>query len=108
MTTRQKLAALGAGGLLVAGAITVIPTTGAGAQGGGEEDKAAEIALAEYPDATVVNIETEEEDGLFLYEVDLSNGAEVEIDSATWEIVDREQDNSATDDDDPTGDAFDD
>jgi hypothetical protein len=109
MTMRRNLASIGIGVLLIAGAVAMWPLPGAGAQGSAaDEDRAAEIALAEYPYATVLSIESEQEGGLFLYEVELSNGAEVEIDSASWEIVDREQDNSATDDDDPTGDQFDD
>jgi hypothetical protein len=109
MTMRRNLAGIGIGVLLIAGAVAMWPLPGAGAQGSAaDEDRAAEIALAEYTDATVLSIESEQEDGLFLYEVELSNGAEVEVDRASWEIVDREQDNSATDDDDPTGDQFDD
>ncbi len=109
MMTRRNLAGIGIGALLTAGAIAMWPLAGADAQGSSaDEDRAAEIALAEYPDATVLSIESEQEGGLFLYEVELSNGAEVEVDSASWEIVDQEQDNSATDDDDPTGDQFDD
>lgn len=51
------------------------------------QEEAEAIALAEYPGATVVSTELENEGGTLLYSVELDNGAEVELDANTGTIL---------------------
>ena len=104
MGLRTWIAGLGAGSLVLAGVIAAGPIAGLAGQDAspatqGEigEDEAAAIAGEAYPEATVEGIESEDEDGRVLYEVELSNGVEVEIDAATGEIVETEEDDDAED-----------
>jgi uncharacterized membrane protein YkoI len=103
MFKRPWLASLGAGLLLMAGVIATDSLASAAQQdatpGQIGEDEAVTIARAAYPGTTAQAVESEREGGLLLYEVELSNGVEVEIDAATGEIVDSEQG-----DDDEAGD----
>jgi uncharacterized membrane protein YkoI len=49
--------------------------------------QAEDAALAAYPDATVLEVELENENGCLVYEVELSNGLEVVIDAGNGEIL---------------------
>jgi uncharacterized membrane protein YkoI len=103
MSKQQWLAGLGAGSLMVAGVIAADPYGGAAQRDGalqGDEAQAAEIAVKAYPGAEVREIESEKEGGRLLWEVELSNGVEVEIDLTTAEIVDSEQGDDGEDGDD--------
>src|SRR5690606_16271459 len=56
------------------------------------KEDAAEIAVAEYPDATVLHIEADDEDGAPVYEVTLSNGVELEIHGNSGDILEHDDD----------------
>ena len=51
------------------------------------QEEAEAIALAQYPGATVVATELENEGGTLLYSFDLDNGEEVEIDANTGVVL---------------------
>jgi hypothetical protein len=106
MHALRWLAALAAGSFLLIGVFATAPFAGLARQDStpppGEQigaDEAAAIAQEAYPDAEVVEIEAEEEDGGLVYSVELSNGVEVEIDATTGEIIEEERE-----DDDANGD----
>jgi hypothetical protein len=107
MDKRRLIAALGAGGLLAVGTVGASVVSGAAQDGpavpAGGEEQAIEIALAEYPGTEVLATESEEEGGLLIWEVELSNGVEVEVDAATGEIVETEQDTPGEADDNDAG-----
>ncbi len=62
--------------------------------------QAQETALEGQADAVVVEVELEGDDGFLEYEVELSNGIDVEIDATTGEILRTEQDGTPDNDDD--------
>jgi hypothetical protein len=111
MSTRQRLAGLAvvAGTLLVASVIATGSLASAARQGTTpgpiDEDEAVAIAREAYPGTEAQAVESEREGGRLLFEVELSNGVEVEIDAATGEIVETEQgdDDAAGDDEDEAG-----
>lgn len=78
------------------------------AQVGITPEEAEAIALAQYPGAKVLGTELENEAGIRLYEIELDNGAEVEIDATTGTILPAEAENSAADDRDDLDDDEDD
>ena len=82
--------------LLLGGIIAgpVASLAGNGAQAQLSEDEAAQIAMAEFPGSSANEVELEEEDGLAIYEVTLSNGYEVEVDGNTGDIVETERDDA--------------
>lgn len=91
MNTRRWLASVGAGSLLLTGVAAGAPfdafaQTNASSPSA-DESKATDIALKEYPDATVSEIDSSNENGSQLWEVDLSNGVELKIDLSTQKIV---------------------
>ena len=66
-------------------------------------EEAIAIALAQYPGANVLATEHETEGGIQLYEVELDNRAEVEVDANAGTILPAEPENSAADDRDDLG-----
>ena len=113
MRMLRWLAALATGSFLLVCTFTIGPGAGFAQQDPTPpaaelgEDEAANIALEANPDTEVVEVESEQEDGRLLYEVQLSNGVEVEIDATTGEIVETEQgdDEDGEEDDADGGDA---
>jgi uncharacterized membrane protein YkoI len=77
-------------------------------QGGVTLEEAIAIALAQYPGAKVLGTESENEGGISLYEVELDNRAEVEVDANAGTILPAEPENSALDESDGSGDDADD
>jgi uncharacterized membrane protein YkoI len=106
MTARHWLMGAGAATLLVAGGLAAGPVASL-AQSNTDadlsQDEAAEIAVAEFPDATVLQIDPDDEDGMPVYEITLSNGYELEIDGNSGAILETERedgDDEGHDDDD--------
>ena len=101
MSKRRWVAGLGAGSLLLAGGIAADLRGGAARQGTTPdeigEDEAAAIALEANPETEVVGVESEREGGRRLYEVELANGVEVEIDAVSGEIVVTEREDDGGD-----------
>jgi len=62
------------------------------------QEEAEAIALAEYPGAKVRATELEMEGGVLLYSVELDNGAEVELDANTGDILPVESETGAESD----------
>lgn len=89
--------------LLVAGALLAGPVASVaqdqvfGIDADLSRQEAEDIAIAEYPDAEVTGSELEEEAGIPVYEIELSNGVDVEIHGDTGEILGTENED---DDDD--------
>jgi uncharacterized membrane protein YkoI len=89
--------------LLVAGALLAGPVASVaqdevfGTDADLSRQEAEDIAIAEYPDAEVTGSELEEEAGIPVYEIELSNGVDVEIHGDTGEILGTENED---DDDD--------
>lgn len=77
-------------------------------QAGITREEAEAIALAQYPGAKVLATEMENEGGIQPYEIEIDNGAEVEVDANTGTILPAEPENSAADDRDDLGDDKDD
>jgi uncharacterized membrane protein YkoI len=103
---KRWVAGAGAAALLLIGGLAAGPVAGL-AQGDDKadisRDQAAEIALAEFPDASVTSIELDDDDGRAVYEVELSNGYDVEVDGDSGEIIERDGpdgDDDRDDDDD--------
>lgn len=71
-------------------------------------EEAIAIALAQHPGTKVLATELENESGIQLYEVELDNRAEVEVDANAGTILPAEPENSAADDRDDVGDDDDD
>jgi uncharacterized membrane protein YkoI len=61
-------------------------------------EQAQRTALAANADAAVEEVELEFEDGRLVYEVELSNDVDVEIDAVTGEILETEHDDDDQDD----------
>ena len=101
LTARPWLIGAGAAMLLVAGGLAAGPLAGL-AQDGSEadlsEDDAVQIAAAEFPDAEVVYVERDHDDGAPVYELTLSNGYELEIDGNSGAILETERDDDDDDD----------
>lgn len=102
MSARHWLIGAGAAMLLVAGGLAAGPIAGL-AQDSPDadlsEDEAVQIAVSEYPDATVIYVDRDHEDGVPVYEINLSNGYELEIDGNSGVIIDSERDDDDRDDD---------
>lgn len=97
MTPRRWLMGAGAGTMLLLGGIIAGPAAslaGDGAQAQISEDEAAQFAIAEFPGSSANEVELEEEDGLAIYEVTLSNGIEVEVDGNNGQILETERDDA--------------
>lgn len=98
MTRKRWLIGAGAGSLLLVGGIAAGPVASL-AQGDPtadlSKDEAAQIAIAAYPGTTATSVDLEEEDGNAIYDVNLSNGYEVEVDGNSGKILETE----ASDDD---------
>lgn len=62
---------------------------------GTDINQAIAIAKDRYEDASVIEIEYEDEDGRTFWEIELSNGAEVEIDIVSGSVVKLEPEDSA-------------
>lgn len=87
MRIRQVIAGFGAGLILLTGASTAASAVNT-TQADFDQQDAEEIALEAHPEAEVVEVESEEEGDGLVYEVELSNGVEMEIDGETGEILD--------------------
>jgi hypothetical protein len=63
--------------------------------------QAEEAALAAYPDATIEEVELDNENGCLVYSVELSDGQEVKIDAGNGDIlhIESDDDNNEGDDD---------
>lgn len=105
-TLRARLAAAGAALVLVLGALFVWPM-GLFAQESQQDleeqtkltrAEAEQIALADYPGATVTEVELEKEHGNVHYSVEMSNGVEVEVDGNTGQILEVEHGEDDRDD----------
>ncbi|HEX5165553.1 MAG TPA: PepSY domain-containing protein, partial [Thermomicrobiales bacterium] len=98
IATKHWMMGAGAGALLLVGGLAAGPVAGL-AQGDPSadlsKDEAAQIAIAEYPGTTATSVDLEEEDGNAIYDVNLSNGYEVEVDGNSGQILETE----ASDDD---------
>jgi len=112
MNVRRWLASLAAVALLVTGAVLLWPV-GILAEEDSQSDLEAEtrlsrgeaerIALEEFPGATVRETELERENGIIVYSIELSTGAEVEVhgdDGTILEIELADDDPDDADDDD--------
>jgi len=66
--------------------------------------RAQEIALEGNPDAAVIKVELDGENGVLEYSVRLHNGVEVDIDATTGAIIRTEQSDDDNGDDDGTAD----
>jgi uncharacterized membrane protein YkoI len=71
-------------------------------------EEAIAIALGQHPGAKVLATESENEAGIQLYEIELDNHAEVEVDASNGTIQPDEPENSPADDRDDAGDDDDD
>jgi hypothetical protein len=118
MRTRSWLAGLGAGSLILAGVIAANPFDSVAqqdstppAQTNQEDDngnatpvvgtpilrpaidlvRAQEIALEGNAGAVVTGVELDGEDGVLAYDVELDNGAEVEVDATSGAVLETEQ-----------------
>jgi uncharacterized membrane protein YkoI len=93
MTRKRWLVGAGAGSLLLVGGLAAGPIASL-AQGDPtadlSKDEAAQIAIAAYPGTTANGVDLEEEDGRAVYEVNLSNGYEVEVDGNSGKILETE------------------
>ena len=90
--------------LLVAGALLAGPVAGvaqdqiSGIDAKISRQEAEDIAIGEYPDAEVREIELDKEAGVPVYEIDLSNGVDLDIHGDTGEILMAETDDDSDDD----------
>lgn len=109
MTRRQMLlVAPAAAALLVTGGLLAGPVRSWAADGGDDPSisraRAEELAVAQYPDARVHESELDREAGVLVYDIELSNGYDVEIDATTGEVrfaaLDHDDDDRYDDDDD--------
>jgi uncharacterized membrane protein YkoI len=94
ITTRKRwVVGIGSAALILAGGLAAGPVASL-AQGGEDadltRDEASAIAQAEFPDASVLSVERDDEDGRAVYEVELSNGYDVEVDGDSGQIIERE------------------
>lgn len=92
-THKRWFAGVGAAALLLVGGLAAGPIAGL-AQGGPDadlsRDEAIEIAVAEYPDTRAIGVELDDDDGLAVYEIELSNGYDIEIDGNSGQILERD------------------
>jgi uncharacterized membrane protein YkoI len=83
----------GAGALLLVGGLAAGPVASL-AQGGGDadlsEDEAVAVAVAEFPGTSAVYTEFERDDGQAVYEIQLSNGYEVEVDGNSGKVLEQD------------------
>lgn len=101
--------------VLIVAAFLVMGVTGAVAyrvyaqgQDGITLEEAIAIALGQHPGANVLTTETENEGGVQLYEIELDNRAEVEVDASAGTILPPEPEDSPADDRDDVGEGDDD
>jgi len=120
MRTRSLLTGLGAGALMLGGVVATEPFASAATQGATppaqveemEDDdtnatpvvgtpllqptidlaKAQETALQGQTGAAVASVKLDGEDGTLIYDVELDNGIEVEVDATSGEVLKTEQD----------------
>jgi len=92
------------GGVLI-GIVMNIPRTASAQQTQLTPDEAKAAAEAASPGATATDIDLEREGGRDVYEVQLDNGMEVELDAATGEILETELEDDGSDDGDGPDDA---
>ena len=87
-------------GSLVTSALAQGATSAAPPQGPLTPEQAKAVALEANPGATVVRVEQEQEHGTLVYEVQLDNGQEVEVDASDGTILGAELEdaNEAVDD----------
>lgn len=89
------------------GAAVLVPVAGVARQGDGPEvtgplqpaipmEQAQQTALAERPGATVAAVGLEFDDGAVVYEITLTDGAEIVIDATTGAVLGIEQDRVQT------------
>ena len=101
MTRKRWLVGAGAGTLLLVGGIAAGPVASL-AQGDPDaslsEDEAIQIAIAEFPGTTSTSVDLEEEDGRAVYEINLSNGYEVEVDGNSGQVLETEASDDNSDD----------
>lgn len=86
------LAVLLLAGILVTGVLAQEPASPASFQGPLTPEQAEAVALEANPGATVVRVDQELEHGALVYEVQLDNGMEVEVDASDGAILEMEQD----------------
>jgi uncharacterized membrane protein YkoI len=60
-------------------------------------EQAKSAALKDNPDATVTEIELENENGVLVYDIELSNGRDVEVDAGTGVVLHTEVDGDGED-----------
>lgn len=96
--TRLALAFTGVilGGILI-GILLNAPAAAQAQQSQLTPDEARQAAEAVSPGATATDVSMEREGGLDVYEVQLDNGMEVEIDAATGEILETELEDDGDD-----------
>ena len=92
------------GGVLI-GVILYSPGAARAQQSQLTPDEAKAAAEAVSPGATATNVDLEREGGKEVYEVQLDNGMEVEIDAATGEILETELEDDGDDANDGPDDA---
>jgi uncharacterized membrane protein YkoI len=107
-THKRWVVGVGAAALLLAGGLAAGPVASL-AQGDADadlsRDEASAIAQAEVPDASVLSIELDDEDGRAVYEVELSNGYDIEIDGDSGQIIERDGPDGDDDTDDDRNEA---
>jgi uncharacterized membrane protein YkoI len=101
MTRKRWLVGAGAGTLLLVGGIAAGPVASL-AQGDPDanlsEEDAIQIAIAEFPGTTSTSVDLEDEDGHAVYEINLSNGYEVEVDGNSGQVLETEASDDNSDD----------
>jgi uncharacterized membrane protein YkoI len=101
MTRKRWLVGAGAGTLLLVGGIAAGPVASL-AQGDPDanlsEEEAIQIATAKFPGTTSTSVDLEEEDGRAVYEINLSNGYEVEVDGNSGQVLETEASDDNSDD----------
>ncbi len=101
---KRTILALFVSGILLAGVLIGVfmnaPRSANAQQSQLTPDEAKAAAEAESPGATATDVSLEREGSVDVYEVQLDNGMEVEIDAATGEILEIELEDDGDDADD--------
>jgi uncharacterized membrane protein YkoI len=100
-THKRWVVGVGAAALLLLGGLAAGPIASM-AQGDPDasltEGEAIQIAIDEFPGTTSISVDLEEEDGRAVYEINLSNGYEVEVDGDSGRILETEASDDNSDD----------
>jgi len=102
-THKRWFAGAGAAALLVIGGLAAGPVASLAQNGSDADlsrDEAIAIAVAEYPGTNAIEVELDDDDGRVVYEIELSNGFDIEVDGNSGQILEHDgPDNDLYDDD---------